>query len=68
MLFRIAEQLGCTVSELSGKLTFSEYIEWCTHIKLKSWEEQGLDLTGPFMPDHPDWGAWQEMKKVTSIG
>lgn len=64
MLFRIAEVLGRTVSELENTLSFVEFCEWCTWLKVKSWQEQGLDLSGPFLPDHPDFAMWNSMKQV----
>jgi hypothetical protein len=64
MLFRIAEVLGRTVSELEYSLSFSEFVEWCNWLKVKSWQEQGLDLSGPFLPDHPDFEIWASMQKV----
>lgn len=64
MLFRIAEVLGRTVSELENSLSFIEYREWCTWLRVKSWQEQGLDLSGPFLPDNPDYALYQSMKNI----
>lgn len=64
MLFRIADRLGRLVSEIQREMSHGEFAEWIAHMKLESWEEEGLDLSGPFTPDHCDYGVWAEMRKV----
>lgn len=67
MLYRIAESIGgCTVSELENRLSFVEFLEWCTYLKIKGWREEGKDLSGPFLPDHPDYEIYMSMAKMGS--
>lgn len=65
-MFRLALALGCTVSELTARLSSKELVEWWAYSNLEPWGDRRADLRSAIQA-YASAAPWSKTAKVTDF-